>query len=107
MGVEENRSLGTFLHTLVEGSRAQRIACLNTLSVKQLKLLRELAFNILFNTGISISECDRKYIRRHTLVVKQLASKRTTGAEKRRLACHYHYLIKKLAAIALVYFDKP
>jgi hypothetical protein len=94
-----------FLHLVAEGSKNQRRALLSTIAGAQLKILRDVSYNILLNSNIQLTQEQRSYLRRHSSIIKQWASRHVSACKKRDLASSHPYLVKKLAEIALTYLE--
>ena len=92
-----------FLSMLTLANIKQRKAILHTLTWKQCTILRQLAYNVMFNSSITLSDKDRQYLQRHSKVVKVLASKKACTVEKAQFFTTHQSVIYKLAKIGLQY----
>ena len=92
-----------FCNTLKRVTPSQRIHILTHISKKQVSLARQIAYNVLINKDIALSEKDKKYFRRHLTSIKELASKKINLDRKRLILVKKHLLFKRLCIIILTY----
>jgi hypothetical protein len=93
----DSNPLLEFAGVLSSVTDAQRTALLKSVTSRQCQLLREIAFNILFNTSITISEKDKNYFKNSSYFIKLLASKRVCQRDKKKFLLKKRKLIKKLS----------
>jgi hypothetical protein len=105
MDSESYAPVKDFLKLFVLTDRSQRLALLNSITRKQCTIIRQLAYNILFNSSIDLSSAERAYLRRHSSSIKQLASKKVCLELKKTILLRKHLLIKRIAVIALKYLS--
>ena len=101
---DDNSEVIDFLKFLTQVSDKQRIALLSYLNSKQCKIIRQLAYNILFNSSINIASEDLLFLKKNSDYIKQIASKNICLKKKREVLVKRHLLVKRLGAIALTYF---
>ena len=92
-----------FVKTLVLVNHQQRLGILQNISKKQCAIIRQVAYNILFNSSINLTDKDRSYLRRHSKSVKELASRRVCLKRKTAILVKKHQLVKYLAELTLRY----
>ena len=97
------RSLKHFLRLLSITGRAQRISLLRHISKSQCTHLKGLAHNLMFNSEITLTSEEKKYLTRHSGVIKQIASRRVCLEEKKNLLVDNQRLVKRLVDIGLAY----
>ena len=95
-----------FLRLFHITNRPQRIQIIRYLTSKQCNILREVAYNLLVNSSITISKPDRAYLRRRIAVIKKLASKRFCFKIKKDILLANQSLLKKIVDIILNYWEK-
>ena len=100
MGTEE---AGAFAHQYLELNVRQRPAFLTHMSRKQCETLRNCVYNLLLNTSIQMSDSDRRYLARHTKVLRLLASKRLCLRHKSQLLRGKAAMITRLMRIIANY----
>ena len=100
-----NSDVIEFLKLITITTYTQRVDILRNITKKQFRYIRQVAFNILFNSSIPLSVKEKQYLQRHSASIKKLASKRTCLDEKRIVLSGKQLLIKKLCEIALKYLE--
>ena len=98
----ENKKLIDFLKLFLLTNKEQRLGLLRNIKRDQCELLRQVAYNILFNSSVKLSDRDRSYLKRRSGAIKRLASKKVCHWRKREILVKHHRLIKRVAEIALV-----
>ena len=104
--MEYNQKLIGLTRLIVTAKGKQRISILKNVTKEQCKLIREIAYNILFNTSITIEKEDKKYLKKYLLAIKLLASKKVCSSDKIEILAKKHLLIKRLAEIVYTYLVK-
>ena len=92
-----------FVKTLVLVNHQQRLGILRNITKKQCAVIRQVAYNILFNSSIALTDKDRAYLRRHSKSVKELASRRICLKRKTAILVKKHLLVKYIAEITFHY----
>ncbi len=92
-----------FLKFLLKVTKGQRIAVLKSLNSRQCSIIRQTAYNILFNSSIELSPEDREFFKSNSVFIKQLASKNICLKNKRGILVGKTKLIERIARIALAY----
>ena len=105
MSGEDKHEIQSFLRLIVSTTRKQRLALFKNITSKQCHFIRQVAYNILINTSLQISEKDRLYLRRSIGLLKKLASRRIDLEEKKKIVLDRHLLVKRIASIALQYLQ--
>ena len=100
------KSLKIFLKLLSTTRRQQRISLLKHVSRAQCTHMRSLAYNLMFNSAMNLTPEERKYLSRHSRVIKQIASRRFCLQEKKDLMVDNQILVKRMADIVLPYLKK-
>ena len=101
---EDTRVLD-FMKIFLITSHEQRLAILAAITKSQCAILRQVAYNVLFNDSLEISQEDRLYLKRHHTTLKHLASRRICLDTKKAAALRKHLLIKRLAEITVKYLQ--
>lgn len=94
------KDICTFIKT---SSPEQRVNFLRGITKNQCSLIRQIAYNVLLNPNIKLSDKNRRYIKRHLVSVKELASRRICLERKRLILVKKHLLIKRLCSIVYEY----
>jgi hypothetical protein len=94
-----------FLKLFALTTRSQRLALLRGITKKQCAIIRQLAYNILFNSSIDLSNSERAYLKQNSIEIKQLASRKVSLDRKKDILLRRHLLIKRMALIALKYLS--
>ena len=97
------KSLTQFLQLLSITRRSQRVALLKHLTKQQCAHMRSLSHNLMFNSDISPTEGDRRYLNRHSSIIKHIASRRVCSQDKKDLLVENQSLVKRLADFGLLY----
>ena len=92
-----------FCKTVLAVNYEQRLAVLRHISSSQCSIVRQIAYNVLLNEDVSLSDKERTYLRRHLNSVKELASRKVCAERKRLVLVKKHLLVKRLCSIALRY----
>jgi hypothetical protein len=98
--------LETFIKLIILGDVEQSSGFLRKLNHRQCKWVREIAYNILFNSSIRIPEKERKYFKKNSLVIKLLASKKISGKDKKKIIGDNHPLVRRLAGVVYDYLTE-
>ena len=106
MGEEHARTNYAFLKFLADTDRRQRESVLGVLSAAQVRFLAESVINLFFNSDIKIEPGRKKYLNKHITVLKELASKRVSVAEKRDLCSAHERVVQVIAKITSEYLEK-
>ena len=93
------------IDTILRLSKKSQRLWIEDLSTSDTRLLRQIAYNILFNSSLELSEKDLKYFRRRLEVLRQLASRRVTVKDKQALLKQNPFILHRLAGIAKAYFS--
>lgn len=102
---ESDTRLIDFLKLFVVTNREQRLGLLRNISTEQCDLIRQAAYNILFNSSLTLSEKDKNYFKKHIGAIKRLASKRICLEKRRPILVKHHLVVKRIASIALKYLS--
>ena len=94
-----------FCNILKRLTPSQRINILTHISKKQISLVRQIAYNVLINKDIVLTEKDKKYFTRHLPSIRELASKKVTLDRKRLILVKKHLMFKRLCIIILGYLE--
>ena len=94
-----------FLQLIVSTTRNQRLAIFRNITSKQCQIIRQVAYNILINTSLHISQKDRLYLRKSIKLLRLLASRLVDLEAKKEILIDRHLLIKRIATIALQYLQ--
>jgi hypothetical protein len=105
MSTDANGYIVDFLKLLVLSTPQQRLNILRTVNKKQCAVIRQVAYNLMFNTSIEIASEDRNYLKRNSVPIKELASRKICLQRKRSILSHKHLLIKRIATIILKYMS--
>lgn len=103
MPTDKETQVADFMNIFLITTHEQRLAILRTITKKQCAILREVAYNLLFNDSLDISPDDRQYLKRHHISIKSLASRRVCQEKKKTIVVRKHLLIRRLAEIAVNY----
>ena len=98
--------LEQFLNRLLTLQKPQRLLLIDQLTAKECRFIREVSYNILFNSSMQLTENVRRYFRNNIEHLRLLASIRICAADKRTLLRSKHLLLKRMAAEALHYLAK-
>ena len=107
MSSVEEAHLRNFLHRLTTAGKEERLTIIRHLSPRDCRFIRQVVYNILFNSSLDIKEKDRIYFRRNIGTLRILASRGINAAEKRLLLGKRHLLLKRLVIAALSYLEQP
>ena len=102
---EHNTKLIDFLKLFVVTNREQRLGLLHNISSEQCDLIRQAAYNILFNSSLILLDKDKNYFKKHIGAIKRLASKRICLEKRRPILVKHHLVVKRIATIALDYLS--
>ena len=97
--------LRQFLHRLWASERPVRLAIIRHLTAKDCAIIRQAAYNVLFNSSITIRETDRRYMNNHISMLRTLASRRISAKDKRRDLEKKQSFLKRLAKVASDYLE--
>ena len=95
-----------FLRAFSIFNRQQRISTIKHMTSVQCQILREVVYNLLFNSSIHISPKDRQYFNRRVNTLRMLASKRICAKEKRTILSTHQSLLKKVVHTVLNYLEE-
>jgi len=101
----DRSELQTFLRRLTTGGRQTRLVLINHLTSKDCALIRQVSYNVLFNSSIQLKEIDRQYLTKHIGLIRSLASRRISIRDKRRDLDKKQFVLKRLAKITLEYLE--
>ena len=102
---ENNAQLTDFLKLFLVTNREQRLGLLHNISREQCDFIRQAAYNILFNSSLTLSDKDRNYFKKHIGAIKRLASKRICLEKRRPILVKHHLVVKRIASIVLKYLS--
>ena len=94
-----------FARLLASTSKNQRIAILKNITPPQCRIIKQIAYNLIFNTSIKISDLNKKYLNHNLHNLKLLASKRICITQKRHILEKRHLLVKKAAQLIITYLS--
>lgn len=100
---ELEQFLSRLLATRGKGNLVQFIRQLTT---RECRFIREVSYNILFNSSMALTDTARQYFRRNITNLRLLGSIRICAGEKRTILNGNHPLLKRMAAEALRYLSK-
>lgn len=83
----------------------QRLGILRNINKSQCGIIRQVAYNILFNKSIELSDKDKAYMKRHSSSIKTLASRKICLVKKKAVLVSKNLLIKRLAKITIAYLS--
>jgi len=87
-------------------NKAARLQFISQLTVKQCGFIRQVSYNILFNSSMQLSESVRRYFKRNIANLRLLGSIRICAAEKRTVLNSNHLLLRRMANEALQYLTQ-
>jgi hypothetical protein len=101
MSLEDTRILFQFLDIGLASKR-------NVIYVtnRQMRVLQNSVYNIFFNSSLSFDEKLKKYFKRHSKQLKQLASKQVNIDVKRGIISKNRALIRKVGFVVLKYINE-
>ena len=103
----EQDLLEEFLNRLVAiRSKTALAQFISRLTNRECQFIRQVSYNILFNSSMQLSESARVYFNRHIVSLRLLGSIRICAAEKRTILNKHHPLLKRMATEALHYLSK-
>lgn len=100
------QKLRDLLQTILRLSKSRRISWIQDLTPAEAGLLRQVAYNILFNSSLQLSERDRTYFNRRLPLLRRIASRRVPTAEKRLILGKKPMFLKRLALVANEYLTR-
>lgn len=103
----EQDQLEEFLSRLVAiHNKPAFTAFISQLTQRECQFIRQVSYNILFNSSMELNVSARHYFRRHIVNLRLLGSIRICATEKRTILNSHHPLLKRMAAEALRYLSK-
>lgn len=103
----QQEQLEQFLSRLVNiRNKSTRLQFIERLTAKQCAFIRQVTYNILFNSSLQLSESARRYFRHNITTLRLLGSIRICATEKRSLLKSKHLLLKRMATEALHYLTE-
>lgn len=103
---DDGDQLEQFLQQFINlPTKVARLHFINQLTAKQCSFIRQVSYNILFNSSMQLSEATRKYFKRNIQKLRLLGSIRICAAKKRTLLKDNHLLLRRMAMLALRYLS--
>lgn len=87
-----------FVGLLLSADKRQRRVLLKTISKRQLAAVVEIVYNILHGYG-SLSEKDKKHLRRHRSVIRNFVNQRMSSSRRKRLLQKYFFIFYGLIKV--------
>ena len=87
--------MGYFIGLLLRTNKRQRRALLQTITKNQLRVLIEIAYNVLHGYG-HIAEKDMLYLKRYQSIIRRLVAKGLSARKRKNLLMKYVSIISKL-----------
>ena len=84
-------------------TKVARLQFISQLTPRQCGFIRQVSYNILFNSSMQLPEPTRKYFKWNISKLRLLGSIRICAAEKRSLLNNNHLLLRRMATVALGY----
>ncbi len=95
-----------FGKTFLSLSPKQKVQFLTSITKDQCELIRQAALNVLINSGLELSDKDRKYFNRHINTLKKLASRRICLDGKRETLPKYKQLVTRVLNLIIEYISQ-
>jgi hypothetical protein len=92
-----------FLKIVTLTTHQQLLCILRTVTKQQCAIIRQVAYNLMFNSSLDLKAEDKNYLKRNSSVIKQLASRKVCLQRKKSILEHKHLLVKRIATIVLKY----
>ena len=86
-------------------TKVARLHFISHLTAHQCSFIRQVSYNILFNSSMHLPEATRKYFKRNIQKLRLLGSIRICAAKKRTLLNENHLLLRRMAMVALRYLS--
>lgn len=103
MSAASETSLLELLHSILRLRKVGLVLWTQHLKPAEAGLLRQVAYNILFNSSFRLGERDKVYFKRRLPLLRRIASRRISTAEKRSLLAKKPLFLKRLAVVAREY----
>ena len=104
--VDHTEKVYNFATGFLSLNNRQRAAFFINVTHSQCKILISCAYNVLLNSSLDISVDDRKYLRRHSSIIRKIASKRICLSDKKHMLVKKASLVSRLLKIVVIYLDK-
>ena len=99
--MKKPRAIADVCNTIVSADKTQRVVLLHFIDLKKYRVIKEVAVNILLNKHIALSESEKRYLRRKTPILKNLALKQQNLTDIRAFLVKHQMLIKRICRIVL------
>ena len=97
--------IAAFAGVFVTLNKPQREAFVKHITSEQCWKIRNMCYNLLFNSSINLADRDRRYLRRNVQDIRKLASKRICLEDKRGVLSAKQLLIRKICVIVVGYYN--